>query len=503
VRKALGIATFNVTDLSLTARHVLLASAAALIAIWPTWPPLVQVWRGTEDYAHGFIVALIALGWLIHTAPRIADAPEPRRIAIPATLLILALSLWLLAFKANVEMGKQILAPLILYLAVATGAGWRAAERVAAPIFYLYFALPVWDLIVPVLQWLTVAVSSEILALLGVPVRIDGALVTIPEGRFIVQEGCSGKRYLVVAAAIAWLFGGLSGMKWKRALAFVAIASLLAMLANWIRVSVIIYLGHVTNMQHYFVAREHSSFGTSVFVVLLVVVGAAGVMLRGAVAPPEPAIAVGTRPDANATKHVIVALVILCLPILGVTFATQVRFNSVAPVAAIELTAPAGWRGPLAAASDWAPSFAGADTQQRAAYESSSGERVETYVATYLRQSANDELIHYSNRLIGEQWPSLAKTNVTRRLQDGRVITTRMFAARSSTGEVWVIDYVYAVDGVLTPRDGLAQLLYGLRSWTGAAPSSVTAVAVRCLPGSCARSERALGEFWAAQSATR
>src|SRR5262249_43373414 len=150
------------------------------------------------------IVALIALVWLVRASRRDTAAPRGA-LWRPALLLFLAVCAWLLAYKANVELGKQLITPVIIWLAIATAAGWQAALAVEAPVLFFYFAIPVWDLLVPLLQWMTVSIAQGLLSIAGVPVRIEGLLITIPEGSFVVLESCSGERYLIVALAAAAL----------------------------------------------------------------------------------------------------------------------------------------------------------------------------------------------------------------------------------------------------------------------------------------------------------
>ena len=74
------------------------------------------------------------------------------------------------------------------------------------------------------------------------------------------RQGCSGKRYLLVALAFAVLTVRVGGIACKRAVLMVA-ARCGGAIVNWVRVIVIIYAGHLTNMEHYLVAQDHITFG--------------------------------------------------------------------------------------------------------------------------------------------------------------------------------------------------------------------------------------------------
>jgi EpsI family protein len=475
--------------------YVLVAASLAIVALWPTWPPLVRVWLDSDSYQHGPLVALITLIWLVRASGRLPSREAPPRGAAwqPAVLLVLALVAWLLAYKANVELGKQLVAPVIIGLAIATAAGWRAAAAVEAPILYFYFAIPVWSLLIPLLQWMTVCVAQGVLGMAGVPVRIDGVLITIPEGSFIVLEACSGERYLIVALAAAALIAAIESMRRPRVVLYMALTAGIAIFANWARVVAIIVAGHVTNMTSYLVAREHVSFGWAIFLVLILIVPPLGRRLSRGQA--EKAAHESGSADRGNPPRLAVATALLCIPALALLWLSDPRMATSA-VASIALPkAGTGWRGPVAPSQRWAPTFLGASRQKLAAFESDDGTLVETYSAVYGTQQPGAKLIYYSNRLTGKGWLTLSEFSSHRTLS-GRSVTVRTLLTQAPGGKRWLIDYYYVVDDVHVTRDWGAQLLYGLLSWTQPTPSAVIAAASEC-GSSCDGADRALANYWA------
>lgn len=482
--------------------RVRLLTLAAAIAIWPTWGPLLSTWLNTADYQHGPMVLVVSAVWLWIAARRTGGTAASGDWKA-AVLLGLFACTWLIAFRSSVESGKQLLAPLVLWLAVCAGVGWRQALTVAAPIFYLYFAIPVWELLVPLLQALTVLVSRTVLGLMGIPVRIDGLLVTIPEGSFIVEEGCSGKRYLVVILAIASLLAFVLGMTRRRALLYIAGAGGLALVANWIRVIIIIYAGHATHMQHYWVAREHISLGWGIFAVLLLVVCIIGKLLaapveRGAQTAPtvEPSLA----SSLAATPSLVRTVAILAFVPLAMAYASYLDFAGRLPPTDPAATVVTGWRGPLPPSGAWAPEYHEASRYFHGAYQSQDGLEVEAYTATYGSQSAGAKLINYYNRITPPRWLVISRQLTTRVRSGTRNLSVATLKTRAPDGGIWLIDSFYEVAGVATPLDSGAQLLFGTRSWTGPAPSSVVAVATRCFEGNCDAARTQLDAFWKAGS---
>jgi exosortase len=376
---------------------ILLALILATLALWPSPASLWNYWGDILDYQHGFLVAAIALAWIGRELWRGGAAgTQPSWKATLA--LAVVLSGWIIAVRGGIAILHQLLWPLALGLSVWSVAGWPAARRLLPPIGLLYAAIPVWDYGLPVLQRLSIYSTEHILALLGVPASVSEYRVTIPEGTFAIVEGCSGKRYFVVTLAIAYLAIAINGLRGARALLYLAAAGLLSMLVNWIRIVIVIYAGHVSNMQHYLVANEHKSLGNVLFVVLIVGVLLQGRWLarRGATSVSAASISGIANPALAPWQPLMLlpaALLVLALPASLVRKASAPMRLEAMPIATGD------WLGPLPPQAGWRPEFSAADDEQRVAYVSTTG-TVELYANLYVDQASGRELIHYSNNII-------------------------------------------------------------------------------------------------------
>ncbi len=227
--------------------------APAFLSLWPKW------WD-SFTYSHGLPIVAISL-WLIwrqHDA--IDNAPREKGWwAIP--VLLAALFLWTLSLAASVEIGIEALLPAVLWLTVAAVFGLQVARRLVFPIGFLYFAIPVWDSINGALLGATVSVVDGILDLLRVPAFIQGNNVQIPSGAFEIASGCSGLHFFIIVLAISALYGHLYYRKVLHKGLLFGIAALFALLSNWLRVSIIIIAGHLTEMQTFLVRVDHYYFG--------------------------------------------------------------------------------------------------------------------------------------------------------------------------------------------------------------------------------------------------
>lgn len=471
-------------------------AAAALIALWPSLVSLHEVWREIHDYQHGYLIAAVSAAWCGLAARRLWTRSVRPSLA-GGILLAVVLFAWLVALNANSLMLHQLLFPAAAWLAVLAATGWSAARRVLVPIAFLYFATPIWEYALPVLQRLSVFAAETALGALGIPVEVREYTVTIPEGTFQIIEGCSGKRYVMVVLAVAVLAASLARLPPRRFVGFIAASGALALLANWVRIAIVIYAGHVSGMQHYFVAVEHKTLGNAIFVVLVVGV----LMLARALSPvpasrPRPRDGDDGAAGTSQPQPPHAGLIALPLGLLLATLAlTQVRAHA-APAVARPGSLPIAtgtWQGPLPALERWAPAYVQPDGERRAAYSSAAGS-VEVYLNAYGEQRQGRELVYFGNTLMAPGTWSRAWPQVTRLLHT-RTPRLRSFEAHSGDGSLWLIAYTFEVGGWTTTSEPWAQLVYGLQSLLRPSPGGVVALAVQC-DENCEAARALVTSFW-------
>src|SRR3546814_20816354 len=98
----------------------------------------------------------------------------------------------------------------------------------------------------------------HLLRLTGMPVFLDGYLIQIPTGSFLVAEACSGVRYLLVSVALGVLTAYLFFRSWPRRLLFVALSVAVPIVATGIRAYGIIMLAPLGG---YELARSENGAG--------------------------------------------------------------------------------------------------------------------------------------------------------------------------------------------------------------------------------------------------
>ncbi len=483
---------------------VVAALVLGMLALWPALASLVAYWREIPDYEHGFLVAAVSAVWLgMRYKAFDAETADPR----PWALLPLAalLALWWIALRGISHMAFQLLVPPILWVAVFAAAGPRAARRAAAPIAYFYFAIPAWDYLLPILQHGTVWATETGMGAIGIHTKVVGNVVTIPEGTFVVQEDCSGKRYVLVALAFAGLLGPIHRLSAARQTLLFLLAAATAILANWIRVWFVVYAGHVTHMQHYWVRISHIALGNEIFVVLLGLnlLFAHG-LARGDTKrrDDDAAAAMPTGPAARRFPRsgwpwAPAAL----LAVSGLAVWADPAAPQAGPA---HLGGPpiltGRWNGPLPAHVDWQPDYPGAVDTLQVSYDGKDGP-VEVYLNLFTNQTPDRKLIKYDNSILTpEEWIRTAGPRWQDAFAGSFGATPLTVTARARSGERWVLAYGYVVAGHRSASALIAQLEAGAATLFEPAGSGVLAVAARCSGADCRTAHRAVRDFWDEES---
>jgi len=472
-----------------------------LAALWPTVHSLAGYWADSDNrtYTHGYLVAAICV-WLVWRArPKLNSAPlQPFWPAVIAT--IACGGVWYASWVSGIQVGHQVLLPVILVLAVAGGLGRRAGAAVAFPVGYLYFAIPVWDAINHQLQALTTQGVTLLIRATGVPAYIEGNFVHIPSGTFEIAGGCSGLHFFFFALAIAVLYGEIDREPLRNRLLLAVIAAVMAIVMNWLRVYTISVNGHFTDMQGYLVRVDHYKFGWVLFAVLLVLYF--WIVRRFVPLGAEPTLPAST--GAASTKKALVAGLVSAVLALAVgpTLAAvaNVRANNARVPESITLPAGAsGWQGPEWSNSPWQPKYPGADVQAKGEYRNRD-QWVVAYVNAYANQSQEREVVGYHSDILGANgWQAVAQTQRSAASGVGPFHYLEV-TATAPQDERWVVGYLYEVGG-RTFTSGLeSKLYYGGAVLAGRPQSGVVAAAAQCAEGDCGAASNAVNQFLAAHA---
>jgi exosortase A len=468
---------------------VLGALVLAALLYWPTSSEYADLWQNTKRrYSHGWVVlaASLLLIWRDRAYLRAIELVPPPGGWILVALLSAA---WFVGFNAGLLAVTTLTLPLLALATVWAVGGNRLARRASFPVLFLYFALPVWELINPLLQSLTALVCLGLTRLVGIPVVMDERIIHIPAGWFEIAGGCSGLHFFIVALAIAAVHGEVYKDDARSRWLLLAIAGALALVTNWLRVFVIIVAGHLSDMQHFLVKVDHYYFGWFIFVFALGCYAfLASRIPRSTVASPPGPRAPIAKPGRVVTAAVLAGLALAS----GPAWALVVTARAV-PHAAQPAPSVTGWSGPELHVSDWHPVFHNPDEQYLVAYRNEALGDVALYRAAYHVQRQGKEVSADGNSVVGARYRvnASAVREVGSRGNSFRLVELRAAAADGREILVWSL---YAIDGRPGSMGVTSRLGLGLRSLLRIPTVSVIALAADCQPD-CDHAARALEAF--------
>jgi exosortase len=201
---------------------------------------LFDVWMEDIEFSHGILVPPIVayLVWCRRRQIIDAKADEEWLAGLTTTVLGCILSI-LASVSSNLLLWSAAFAVSLIGI---VGFLWgRARQRiVTTPLLFLTLMAPIPSYVLGQLSWqlkvLASSISSALLRTAGIPVHQDGNLLRLPNYVLEVREACSGTRSLFALLALAIVLGLTSKQTWWRRLLLAALAPLLAVFGNVIRI---------------------------------------------------------------------------------------------------------------------------------------------------------------------------------------------------------------------------------------------------------------------------
>ncbi|MBS0581189.1 MAG: exosortase-associated EpsI family protein [Proteobacteria bacterium] len=477
----------------------LLFTLACLVAVlyWPSTAILLSQWADFVNitYTHGWLILGVSLGLVVRERGAIAAAPVAPWPLAQAGVLAASLA-WLISYRASMEDLQVLIYPSLFWLAASAALGKRIGRLLLFPTAFFVFALPSWGQFADPLQALTVSVMGVVLDLTGPHAVIQGDYIHIPNGSFVIEQGCSGLHFMIVGLAVAALHGELRRDPWQtRALQLLLMAGL-ALLANWVRVYTVIEAGYLTDMKHHLVSVSHYWFGWGVFAVAL-----AGFFWLSTWFAPSTATAAISAPRAEPAapasgewRAVLLAAILLAL-LPGLSATLRQRSPPDLPDLAELIRPGAPWSFAQGSFdSFWVPEFAGADQTLHTVVTDADGRMVEIFAAGYREQRQGAELVGESSSLLGRHLESRAE-GIAEAGAD-RFIETVAADPEGARSLIWSR---YRIGSRPFVRPLASQLWYGLRASLGHVPSTLVAARVECVQD-CATARQLLRSMAASGS---
>lgn len=448
---------------------------------------LIGIWNQLEmgDYAHGYLVLLISV-YMIYDRRSQLKRLVPNTNYTAVILLIPAGLLWLAAAIVNVEVVQSVALLMLIMAIVWASFGSQLGRVLALPILYIIFALPVWFPLSPVLQNLTADAVFWLIRVIEIPALREENMIILSSGRLSIEEACSGLRYLLAALTLGTLYAYLNYQSLRSRVIIVLISASAAVLANIVRVFIIVYLAYETDMQHPLVA-DHLTFGWYIFSGLIFLLLVIDVLVHRMIVQPKVINETekGTLTvlsQVSASKNIVgsiffvtfVAILISIGPMMVMWSNSQSSSENISYNNLLSQVDD-NWKV-MDIADDWTPVYHGADTF-KVTYQGSEHKKVHLFLGVYAAQRQGHELVNDLNSISdGKIWRLSHQRVKLHEIEGQKVLEQLLEKADGTKRLVW---YWYRVAGQNTVNKYVAKALQLKGALTGVKRASIVAITTK------------------------
>jgi exosortase A len=210
------------------------ALGALLYFHWATFVSLLSMWR-TLPFSHGFVVVPVS-AWLISKRRTLLSSITPSPTFWSLLPLVSLSALWLGGNLTNTAVVQQFCFVAMIVVLVWAEFGSKLVRHLLFPLLFLFFMVPAGENLIPALQGITASLSVAMLQLSGVPVHVQGNMISVPSGNWEIEAYCSGISYLFSSLAIGSLYAAVSFRSWTRRAIILLLSIAVPILANGLRV---------------------------------------------------------------------------------------------------------------------------------------------------------------------------------------------------------------------------------------------------------------------------
>lgn len=398
-----------------------LAMLLLVIVITPllllnTTSSMVNVWMVNETFTHGFLVFPIVF-WLIWQKKdqllRLKSIPEPGGFA----LLLVLLSGWFVSSAVDVQVAQQFFMISIVIVTVWIVLGRQILSLVMFPLFFLYFAVPFGQGVIPTLMEFTANFTAYMVKLSGIPIYREGMFFTLPSGNWSVVEECSGVRYLIASFTMGCIYAYINYSSLKKRLIFILISVIVPVIGNGLRAYGIVMLGHLSDME-VAVGADHLLYGWLFFGVIIVTLFYIGSFWRD---PPESFATATAKKQPAVTSPVkdSFRILIVCLSLIACfyTFSNYIKESKETITKSVSLNLPERfslWHLDRDRLLQWQPMFFNPDAQVSGGYVSDDN-FVQLNIGYFQVQRQGAEAVSTMNRIatpLGGEWKEVSASEI-------------------------------------------------------------------------------------------
>lgn len=207
--------------------------------VLPQWG--MELWAD-PNYSHGLLIPFISIYLFRERLHAMSEADKSRQSSWAGLLIVIvALGMLIVGYIGAEFFIKRTSLIVLLFGSLCLLEGWKYAKALSFPIGLLFFMVPLpyvlYNSVAFPLKLLASKIAVKILALTGMPVFLEGNVISLPHSTLEVVDACSGIRSLMTLITLALLLAFFHHKQiWKR-LVVLSLAVPVAVLANALRVA--------------------------------------------------------------------------------------------------------------------------------------------------------------------------------------------------------------------------------------------------------------------------
>lgn len=239
-------------ELDLRSRDILARVTGIVLLFGITYLPVFATLYGKyvevdSYYSHGFLVPLLSafvIWWKRDALKTMSVVPSRAGLWVlgGGLLLYVLATSWLVNFVSALSM-LVVLAGLSIYLF-----GLAVTRALWFPVVFLLYMVPLPKFsIIYITFWLKLLVASlaaDVVEVVGIPVLLDGAYLTLPNGVIEIENACSGLRSLIALTSLGAVYAYLAPLSTARKWILLVAAVPIALAANLIRVVAMVLVSY-------------------------------------------------------------------------------------------------------------------------------------------------------------------------------------------------------------------------------------------------------------------
>ena len=379
-------------------------------SFWPTFVELHRRWSDFDgSYSYGYLVPLIAayMCWLRlpvagSTGASFSTTLTRLTSLAAAIIAVMATLIWVMSYLTFTGAIAQLMIPIILLSLMIVTLGISSSRNLFMPILFLFLAIPVWEVLIEPLRTVAVFVTEQLLLLWRIPALLNGYSIQLTSGVVLIAGGCSGLNYLMTGLVIG-VFHSFSFLSGKTRWIALALIVILSLIANWVRIFLLVLIGHYSEMQHPLM-HEHGNFGWVIYAVALAIYFVLMNVVEKGLASTEGTISPVSNPaspsfsaenSALFNRRFFMGCLVVSLCSFVAILARLEQSEGSNKVTGFSM----GDRLWQSEKSDWLPAYKGYDEIQSWRYTGSNDLHIRLVSVNYYEQMQGKELIHDSNQL--------------------------------------------------------------------------------------------------------